>query len=80
MDTTDRLRGMFIALMEDALEASSLCKSFPVELTITPSPAPPFMQSTMRSFRLGSVTREELSSILQSLRASNALTSSNTQE
>jgi len=80
MDTTAHPRDLFIALTEAALEVSSPSRAFRADLTITLTPAMPSMQSTTLSFKLDSVKPEELSSILQSLRASSAPTSLRTPE
>lgn len=80
MDITERLRVLLIALMEDVRGDSCLMTPYTLELTITSSPVWPSMLSTTLSFKLDSLTQEDLSSILQNLRASNAGTSSSTQE
>lgn len=80
MDTTAFLRGWSIALMEAALGGSSPMAKFRLELTITSIPAWRYMQSTTPFSRQAYFTAEELSSILQSLHASNAGTSSGTLE
>jgi len=80
MDTTAHHLGQFIAMTEDALEGFSDSTLFRLELTITPFPAWQSTQRRMRSFKPGFVTREELLSTLQNLRASSAPTSSSTQE
>lgn len=80
MDTTEQLQAALIALMEDVLVDSGAMTKFRLELTITPIPVWRFTQSTTRYSRQAYYSRGELRSTLQSLRASNAPTSSNTPE
>lgn len=80
MDITEPLRVSLIALMEDALGAGLTTSRWKLELTTISSPASPYTQSTTQSYKLESLNHVDLYSILQSLRASSARISSNTQE
>ena len=80
MDITEPLRAGLIALMADALADGLVMTKWKLELTTISSPALPYTQSTTRSYKLESLNHADLHSILQSLRASNAPTSSNTPE
>lgn len=80
MDITEPLRVSLIALMEAALGDGLVMTKWKLELTTISSPASPYTQSTTRSYKLESLNHVDLYSILQSLRASNAPTSSDTQE
>lgn len=80
MDITEYLLGQFTVLMEGALEEWPQEERFLLGLTITPFRAERSTQNITPYSRQVLISRETLSSTLQSLRVSSAQTSSSTSE